>query len=81
MQYQKLINLSYDTENQPFKFRTRYLVEIMINHGEYDDNDDNNDDNNNKIKSKMSMTKPISCDYSDSYILVRKTITYSQTRQ
>ena len=75
MQYQKIINLSDDTENQPPKFRPRNLVEIMINHREYDDNDDNNDDNNNKIKFKMSVTKPILCDYSDSYILVRKTIT------
>ena len=38
-----------------------------------DINDDNNDDNNN-IKFKASVIKTRLCDYSDAYILVKRSI-------
>ena len=34
MEYQNLMNLLGDTRNQPSKFRTKYWVEININHEE-----------------------------------------------
>ena len=34
MEYQKIANLMDDTSNKPSKFRTRNLVEIMMNQEE-----------------------------------------------
>ena len=82
MEYQKIINVLYDTTNQPSKFRTRNRVEIndeprgVYNYG---DNDDNNDDNSNNIKFKASMIRSSLCDYSDAYIVVNGTITVPNT--
>ena len=37
MEYQKILNLSNDTTNQPFKFRTRNWIEIIAeSKGRYD---------------------------------------------
>ena len=92
MEYQKIINLLDDTTNQPSKFRTRNWVEINdesrgaynddnINNNNDDDDDNNNNNNNNNdnnnIKFKTSMVRSSLCDYSDVYILVKRTITVS----
>ena len=89
MEYQKIINLLDDTTNQPSKFRTRNWVEIndesrgaynddnINNNNDDDDNNNNNNNNNNNIKFKTSMVRSSLCDYSDVYILVKRTITVS----
>ena len=71
MEYQKLINLLDDTTNQPSKFRTRNWVEINDeSKGRY---------NNSNIRFKTSMIRSNLCDYSDTYILVKGTITVPST--
>ena len=67
MEYQKIINLLDNTQNQPSKFRTKNLVEI---------NDDAREtcNTNSQIKFKISMLKSSLCDYSGAYILVKETI-------
>ena len=69
MEYQKIANLIDDnTLNQPSKFRTRNWIET-------------NDESrrvynvNSQIKFKTTMLKSSLCDYSDTYILVKRTIT------
>ena len=72
MEYQKIANLIDDTPNQPSKFRTRNWVEI-------------NDESrraynvNSQIKFKTTMLKSSLCDYSDTYILAKGTITVNNT--
>ena len=55
MEYQKIINLSDNTPNQPTKFRTKNLVEI---------NDDlrRTYNANSQIKFKTSMLRSRLCD-------------------
>ena len=62
MKFQKPINLSGNTQNEPPKFRTRKLVEI---------NDESRGSHvkGNQIKFKTSMIKSDLCNYSDVYIL------------
>ena len=68
MEYQKIANLIDDTLNQPSKFRTKNWVEINDElKGAYNIN--------SQIKFKTTMLKSSSCDYSDTYILVKRTIT------
>ena len=68
MEYQKIANLIDDTSNQPSKFRTKNWVEINDeSRGTYNVN--------TQIKFKTTMLKSSLCDYSDSYILVKGTIT------
>ena len=63
--------------NHPPKFRTRNWVEINDkSRGDYDDDDSNNVDNN---KFKTTMISSSLCDYSVAYILVKGTITVSNT--
>ena len=67
MEYQEIANLLYAESNQPSKFRTRGRVEI--NHesrGAYTSND---------IRFKTTMLRSSLCDYADTYILVKGTIT------
>ena len=53
-----------DTSNQPSRFRTKNWVEINDeSRGTYDVN--------SQIKFKTTMLKSSSCDYSDTYILVK----------
>ena len=67
MEYQKIINLSDGTTNQPSKFRTRNWIEINDeSRGKFD---------NSSIKFKTSMIMSNLCDSSDAYILVSGTIT------
>ena len=71
MEYQKIINLLDDTTNQPSKFRTRNQVEINDeSQGRYD---------NSNIRFKTSMISSGLCDYSDSYMRFKETITASNT--
>ena len=72
MEYQKIINLLDKTPNQPSKFRTKNWVEINDeSRGTYN--------TNRQIKFKTTMLKSSLCDYSDAYILVKGTITVSNT--
>ena len=68
MEYQKIANLIDDTSNQPSKFRTKKWVEVNDeSRGTYNVN--------SQIKFKTTMLKSSLCDYSDTYILVKGTIT------
>ena len=72
MEYQKIANLIDDTSNQPSKFRTRNWVEINDeSRGAYNVN--------SQIKFKTTMLKSSLCDYSDAYILVKGTISATNT--
>ena len=66
MKYQKVINLSDYTPNQPSNFRTKNWVETNV--------DSNRAYSNSQIRFKTSMLKSCLCDYSDAYILVSGTI-------
>ena len=69
MEYQNIANLLDDNKsNQPSKFRTKNWVEINDeSRGTYNVN--------SQIKFKTTMLKSSLCDYSDTYILVKGTIT------
>ena len=72
MEYQKIANLIDDTSNQPSKFRTKNWVEINDeSRGTYNVN--------SQIKFKTTMLKSSLCDYSDAYILVKGTISVTNT--
>ena len=73
MEYQKIANLIDDnTSNQPSKFRTRSWIEINDeSRGAYNVN--------SQIKFKTTMLKSSLCDYSDAYILVKRTISVNNT--
>ena len=68
MEYQKIINLLDNTQNEPFEFRTRNWVEI-------NDKSEETYNASNQIKFKTSMIRSNLCDYSDAYILTNGTIT------
>ena len=72
MEYQKIINLLDNKPNQPTKFRTKNWVEI---------NDESRGTYNkdNQIRFETSMLRSSLCDYSDAYILVKGTITVTNT--
>ena len=68
MEYQKIANLIDKAANQPSKFRTKNWVEINDeSRGAYNVN--------SQIKFKTTMLKSSLCDYSDTYIFVKGTIT------
>ena len=68
MEYQKIANLIDDASNQPSKFRIKNWVEINgKSRGTYNVN--------SQIKFKTTMLKSSLCDYSDTYILVKRKIT------
>ena len=72
MEYQKIANLIDDASNQPSKFRPRNWVEINDeSRGAYNIN--------SQIKFKTTMLKSSLCDYSDAYILVKGTISVTNT--
>ena len=67
MEYQKIANLLESTSDNPSKFRTRNWVEINDeSRGNYENSD---------IRFKTTMLRSNLCDYADSYILVKGTIT------
>ena len=63
MEYQKISNLLESTSDNLSKLRTRNWVEI------------NDESINDDIRFKTTMLKSNLCDYADSYILVKGTIT------
>ena len=67
MEYQKIINLLANSQNQPTKFRTKIWVES---------NDDSSGtfSTGSQIKFKALVLKSSLCDYSNAYILVSGTI-------
>ena len=71
MEYQKIINLLDDTTNLPSIFRTR-------NWGDINDKSKAIYDNSN-IKFQLSLIRSNLYDYSDTYILVKGTITVPNT--
>ena len=67
MEYQKRANFSESTSDNFSKFRTRNWVEINDeSRGNYANSD---------IRFKTTMLRSNLCDYADSYILVKETIT------
>ena len=67
MEYHKIANLLESTSDNLSKFRTRNWVEINDeSRGNYANGD---------IKFKTTMVRSNLCDYPDSYILVKGTIT------
>ena len=67
MEYQKIANLLDTESNQPSKFRTRNWIEINDeSRGNYANSD---------IRFKTTMLRSNLCDYADSYILVKGTVT------
>ena len=72
MEYQKIIYLLDNTSNQPSTFRTKNWVEI--NDGSYEIYS-----TGSQIKFKTSMIRSSLCDYRDAYILVKGTITVTNT--
>ena len=72
MEYQKIINLLDITPNQPSKIITKNWVEINDeSRGTYNED--------NQIRFKTSVFRPSLCDYSDSYIILKGTITVRNT--
>lgn len=72
MEYQKIINLLKNTINKSTKFRTKNSV---------DWNDESRGTYNaiSQIRFKTTMLRSSLCDYSDTYILVKRTITTTGT--
>ena len=72
MEYQKIANLIDDASNHPAKFNTTNWVEI---------NDESRGTYivNRQIKLNTTMLKCSLCDYSDTYIFVKGTITVNNT--
>ena len=67
MDHQKIDNFLDNASNQPSKFRTRNLVEINDeSRGTYTGNDN---------RFKTTILRSNLCDYSDAYILAKRTIT------
>ena len=72
MEYQKIKNLWDNASNKPSKFRTKNWVER---------NDESREGCNAdiQIKFKTAMLKPSLCDYSDTYILAKWSVTVDDT--
>ena len=67
MEYQKIVNLLDNATNQPCEFKIRNWVKI---------NDESKGKcDNGSIRFKTSITRLNWCDYSDTYILVKGTMT------
>ena len=67
MEYQKIANLLESTSDNRSKFRTRNWIEVNDeSRGNYANND---------IRFKTEMLRSNLCDYADSHILVKGTIT------
>ena len=68
MEYQKILNLFDNTQNEPSKFRTRNWAEI-------NDESPETYKASHQIKSKTLIIRSNLCDYSDSYRVLSGTIT------
>ena len=71
MEYQKIANLLDSASNQPSRFRTKNWIEI---------NDESKEQYSagSDIRFKTTMLRSNLCDYVDSYILVKGTITITE---
>ena len=70
MEYQKIANLLESISDNRSKFRTRNWIKINDeSRGNYANSD---------IKSKTTMLRSNLCDYADSYIIVKGTITITR---
>ena len=70
MEYQKIANLSESTSDNRSKFRTRNWIKINDeSRGNYANSD---------IRFKTTMLRSNLCDYADSYIIVKGTITITE---
>ena len=67
MEYQKIANLLESTSGNPSKFRTRNWVEK--------NDESRGNPANSYIRFSTTMLRSNLCDYADSYILVKGTIT------
>ena len=74
MEYQKIINMLDNTPNQPTKFRIKSWVEI--NRGSFGAYK-----TGGQIKWKTLMLRSSLCDYRHAYLLVKGTITVTNTVQ
>ena len=72
MKYQKETNLLDNTPIQQTKFKTNNLLEINYESRETYDKD-------NKVRFKTFVLMSSLCDYSDAYILVKGSITITNT--
>ena len=72
MEYQKIRNLLDNTPNQPTKFRTKNWVEINKESRRMYDQV-------NHISFKTSMLRSSLIDYSNTYILLKGTVTAAKT--
>ena len=72
MECQKITNLLDNASNQPSKFKTKNWVEI-------NDESRGGYNVNSQIKFKTTMLKSSLYDYSNSYILVKRTISVADT--
>ena len=72
MEYKKIINLWDNTPKQPSKFKTKNWIGIHDkSRGVYNED--------NQIRFKTSMFSSSLCDYSDVYIHVTGTITFTNS--
>ena len=72
MKYQKIANLINDASHQPFKFKTKNWIDINDeSRGTYNAN--------SQTKFKTTMLNSSLCNYSDAYILAKRTITVNNT--
>ena len=67
MEYKNVINFFESTPNQPCKFSTKNWIETNYYSRE-------TYSTNSQTEFKTSILKSILCDYSDAYILVKRTI-------
>ena len=71
MKQKKIIDLLHNTPNHPFNFKAKDWVKIN-----YGSRERYNEDN--QIRFKISMLRSSLCEYSDVYILVKRTITVTE---
>ena len=68
MEYQKIINLLVNTPNQTYRFKAKNRVQI---------NDESQGiyNGDNQIRFKTTILRWSLCDYSNAYVLVKRTVT------
>ena len=67
-----MINLQYNSPNQPFEVRTKNWVEV-------NNNSRGTCNTNSQIKLKTSILNSVLCNYNDAYIIVKDTVTVEIT--
>ena len=72
MEYQKITNLLGNTSDNVPRFITKKWIEVH-------DQSEETHNTNKQIRFKTSMLRSNFCDYSDAYIVVKRTITVIAT--